>query len=272
MYGVFTSGIPESVIDIALLWVPTGKNKRRLAGSGSMAHLKPSWSWAGWEGPVFHPIWPFKPPPDEDLCMLISLVQSFWIPSKDDDGYRLLHRHHELRPRRKMPPNLPVAIIADDSPKNWSLTAVPSHALLFRAFCAPLDFSESTNELRFCCGDEISLKLDSKQMSGIEILHAQKACGVLFGCTMEMLRDSDTSTLELVLLSEMEQIQLRERPIDLWQMLSVDSAVFPSQEWCSLNVLLVSWNGHYAERVGVGIVHREAWMALAPESKVIQLV
>ncbi|KAJ9656078.1 hypothetical protein H2201_008650 [Coniosporium apollinis] len=58
--GAFVGGLPEAVIDLALLWTPTKPLRRRgiegvVQGSGgSPTQLYPSWSWAGWEGPVQH--------------------------------------------------------------------------------------------------------------------------------------------------------------------------------------------------------------------------
>ena len=47
----FVGGLPETVIDAALLWRPMGACERRL-DLHSQTPIFPSWSWAGWEGRV----------------------------------------------------------------------------------------------------------------------------------------------------------------------------------------------------------------------------
>ncbi|KAK8097486.1 hypothetical protein PG984_016625 [Apiospora sp. TS-2023a] len=46
-------GLPESILDVALLWRPAEPLKRRFCKDkdGNLVHF-PSWSWAGWEGAV----------------------------------------------------------------------------------------------------------------------------------------------------------------------------------------------------------------------------
>ncbi|KAL9621162.1 MAG: hypothetical protein Q9160_004413 [Pyrenula sp. 1 TL-2023] len=54
--GGFFCGLPVLFFDIALLWQPicpgTSGLKRRLPVKSTRADCLPSWSWAGWEGPV----------------------------------------------------------------------------------------------------------------------------------------------------------------------------------------------------------------------------
>jgi ankyrin repeat protein len=51
----FISGLPRLFLDIALLWQPFSKAKRRTAKEGGTTappRLLPSWSWCGWQCPV----------------------------------------------------------------------------------------------------------------------------------------------------------------------------------------------------------------------------
>jgi hypothetical protein len=47
---VFRYGLPQPVLDIALLWQPEGKCKRREHCEDCKQSYMPSWSWAGWVG------------------------------------------------------------------------------------------------------------------------------------------------------------------------------------------------------------------------------
>ncbi|KAF8859201.1 hypothetical protein BDZ45DRAFT_590080, partial [Acephala macrosclerotiorum] len=51
-------GLPASALDLALLWVPSEPLFRRevTEEDGSTKQAFPSWSWAGWEGPVVYTI------------------------------------------------------------------------------------------------------------------------------------------------------------------------------------------------------------------------
>lgn len=48
----FISGLPARLFPLCLLWHPTATSERKLPW--------PSWSWAGWKGPAWSPISPYK--------------------------------------------------------------------------------------------------------------------------------------------------------------------------------------------------------------------
>ncbi|KAF2677816.1 HET-domain-containing protein [Lentithecium fluviatile CBS 122367] len=49
----FICGLPETLLEIALLWLPTGPLRRRSRHRDGSEF--PSWSWTGWVGPVHYP-------------------------------------------------------------------------------------------------------------------------------------------------------------------------------------------------------------------------
>ena len=49
-YEVFRYGLPQPVLDIALLWQPEGRCERREHCEDCKQSYMPSWSWAGWVG------------------------------------------------------------------------------------------------------------------------------------------------------------------------------------------------------------------------------
>ncbi|KAF2247538.1 HET-domain-containing protein [Trematosphaeria pertusa] len=53
-HEVFRYGLPETLIDVALLWQPVGplKRRRHCTKPTCTEPYMPSWSWAGWEGDV----------------------------------------------------------------------------------------------------------------------------------------------------------------------------------------------------------------------------
>ncbi|KAF2265804.1 HET-domain-containing protein, partial [Lojkania enalia] len=53
--GAFQYGLPEAVLDLVLLWIPCGQITRvssKKYDPSSCRDYIPSWSWAGWDGPV----------------------------------------------------------------------------------------------------------------------------------------------------------------------------------------------------------------------------
>jgi hypothetical protein len=50
-----------------------------------------------------------------------------------------------------------------------------------------------------------------------------------------------------------------------------DQAVFPDREWCFINVMLVERDNDKAQRLGVGIIHEDAWIKAAPVPMLIKL-
>ena len=69
----FVSGLPESLLEYALLWSQTdGSLQRRSENSGDVF---PSWSWAGWTGPVHYAtIYRTEPSYEPFLADMLSLI------------------------------------------------------------------------------------------------------------------------------------------------------------------------------------------------------
>jgi hypothetical protein len=71
--------------------------------------------------------------------------------------------------------------------------------------------------------------------------------------------------LDFVLLSQ---------AVSAWptSMEAFDINIYVKENWCLLNVMLVEWFGEYAERIGVGVVHKEAWKQKTPTQKLVKFV
>ncbi|RYO94320.1 hypothetical protein DL762_000644 [Monosporascus cannonballus] len=53
--GSAASGIPINFLEASLMWQPAGRLKRRIVSSPNPPY--PTWSWAGWTGPVTYPFY-----------------------------------------------------------------------------------------------------------------------------------------------------------------------------------------------------------------------
>ena len=82
--GNFVYGLPETELDLALLWQPASSIRRRINESTGDA-MFPSWSWAGWIGEIDY-VWTKHVP--DDLCRVQWQVQgprsaSFFMTSEE---------------------------------------------------------------------------------------------------------------------------------------------------------------------------------------------
>jgi hypothetical protein len=50
-----------------------------------------------------------------------------------------------------------------------------------------------------------------------------------------------------------------------------DAAVFSEREWCYINVMLIHRIGDTARRVGIGVIHEDAWVEAKPTPSLIKL-
>lgn len=56
--GPAAAGVPVNFLEEGLMWQPTGRLRRRTASYPDQLH--PTWSWAGWAGPITFPFYGFK--------------------------------------------------------------------------------------------------------------------------------------------------------------------------------------------------------------------
>ncbi len=130
-YGQFICGVPASIIDLALPWVPSPECSRETSSDEiSTDHLRyPSWLWAAWRGSIIHP--------EQVTYMLKSCVNAFFVLDTKNSGKpRPLDRHESLLPR----------VLTDNLPSIWSSAEFPkpgdvpetlyffAHAVSFRRF------------------------------------------------------------------------------------------------------------------------------------------
>ena len=50
-----------------------------------------------------------------------------------------------------------------------------------------------------------------------------------------------------------------------------DLGIFTSRDWCFLNVMLIQRDGDRAQRVGIGVIHEDAWVEANPVPMLIKL-
>ncbi|KAI9746913.1 MAG: hypothetical protein M1815_004884 [Lichina confinis] len=258
-------GLPALALEYALHWRPAQLCRRRTWSSTDAATPRqvPSWSWAGWIGQVFYgSIGPNNTRSETTLTRLLPNCQ--------------------LRGDQK-----PVTAVEIRS-------AVASFQVSNRqVFLAVTPVSSL-----------VSVSLGIHDASG-------RRCGIARGLSLPSIEEDQAEEeaqrphqYDLVLLSRSNSFPTRSsfmleaRWLTLgahedarnhlgrlradveWPPLGSDAefdlACFPDEEWKALNVLILKRKGEEEkegyERVGIGIIHEDAWKAASPEERTILVV
>ncbi|CAF9941764.1 hypothetical protein IMSHALPRED_002885 [Imshaugia aleurites] len=269
-------GLPESLLDIALLWKPTRQLKRR--------REFPSWSWAGWVGRVTY---------DEPFTLTRRMDGTFVAYANDaygQEGVRPLVRWHvrDANSRRVVPLNasglgfpfqgatlpnewekgpcyfdskgnrgpLPVSPVPNNGP--WSrLNESESRHLIF--------WTSSSVKFRF--GEPIHQKSDQRRtVHGqppplryrlIDAESQNVGTVLLDGADQHLL---DVGRHEFIQIAEAQYFGLDDEPRDV-------------QDCPLYLVMLVFWDEGFetAYRLGLGRVRKASWVRAKPMLKLVCL-
>lgn len=101
------SGLPVDFFDITLLWRGTSKLSRRVSQSVEGRLMLPSWSWAGWKGPLDTSMWQEAAAWvrysargwRSGFARAVSLHKWSYKQSITDDGILIANNWHEFKTR-----------------------------------------------------------------------------------------------------------------------------------------------------------------------------
>lgn len=245
----FIFGLPEAIFDVALLWRPRSKSisiiqrRQESEPTNSKSILSfPSWCWTGWVGgsgyhfgsQTLH--WgQIK----SAKFNVLSEVTSFAIINQG--VVRYIERDHSTFYRRSDLEDTP----SPPLPTNHKLNAT---VLQFFALATP--------------AEAFHVKYYSNRDATLAFLDAQeKVRGYLYDGGVLNSQPLESPTFEFVLLSRVS------RPFEEWKSFE-DIEKF---KWDIVNVLLIKWNGEFAERVAIGFMHANLWEKSQPVRKWIRL-
>ena len=273
-------GLPEALLDAAILWQPAEKLRRRILTEFEI----PSWSWAGWVGRVFY---------EKPFTIVINEQYQVEMKPKEcgQERFRPLVRWYtlygfELRAingtglgipspladKQEMPiewDGMPPGIQDTQSSKEPDLSYAMmkylndthlvfessisrgfqlAKAITADALDSPLKFSLVTTTPR---GHQMRA---SRSLSGIVILDGSSPLAL--NCNFHAL----------VVISEAEYLGFGEE--EEVRRYSDQGAHFPLY-----NVMLVEWkrSEHTARRLGIGRVYKDAWFASDPKVQTVVL-
>jgi hypothetical protein len=253
VYGSFICGLPETVVDMALLWVSLGPHQRRKA----VDQPYPSWSWSGWTGPAFHPLWLFDEPPEENACLLKSCLDKVQVCLSERPGdHRAVIRRMDLAPRSSqwLGKNDVGAFTASASGSLFPALHFWTTSVPFNNFEASVRVRLPVLSFRGAAKSAHSINTEGLIITSL-LDRNHHRCGVLFGSEVQTLSNNQSS-YEFILLSEIERVILRGKDTsgELFE-----ESHFTITAWCTLNVMLVDRKEETVNRVAIGIIHRDAW-------------
>lgn len=264
----FWFGMPERFLDFSLLWILDGPHKRRIISPkvGQQAkYLCPSWSWAGWDGNVLLDLYFHGGLRGEVQWFLVNhKEEATLITSEDIEGQTCFPQPGNRRGTmlsspgqngfaKMLPRHLVCATDADwRNPKHlvcWTTVA----SFRITGTIAPLsnlgshwsyvnNFAISDNKGRWVG----SILLD-KGWAKATLLHS-----LIF---------------PFILLSRSEDISYPAYP----EVKYFDSQIFHIRPWCFMNVMLLEFSGNIATRLGVGVIHEDAWFVALSAKRLVRL-
>ncbi|KAH7088955.1 heterokaryon incompatibility protein-domain-containing protein [Paraphoma chrysanthemicola] len=261
----FWQGMPEKILAQALCWQLRGPYKRRRnrpAGQPPSKPLFPSWTWAGWDSQVNL---------NTFMVTKVSRFDGEWfIVNEKSVATRLDVHPHWISSRSQRPSS---SVIKPFLPRIVPREEVDANA-------------EDWRDARVlaCWTTRASFVLDGTVhqlgIPGHEQLWRESsnfaikdAYGDTAGCILlpkDFLEDYGVTSMscEFVLISRSHVVETN--------MSYFDESVYAKKDWCYLNVMMISRPLHLGEfealRVGVGVVHQDAWVAAKPETEFVKLV
>lgn len=232
----FLSGLPEQHLEFGLLWMPeVSEQISRIEGF-------PTWSWAAWK---CVPTW------DQDLYFALpfSLAQGGRTEIADLQTFR-------QTPRRPIT-RKPIVPTGNSSPLD---ARAALHVLAFHAYTVPYKSFGLSHPIY----ERAQNILDSEGRS----------CGVCSGSSraIEGTNRVIDIQMDIILLSRFERKSPRQSTHHSYSNSMFHQPKYPFSKWAFLNVMFIRWEGGYAERVCVGVLHERAFMNAGPTWKEIFLV
>lgn len=283
----FVCALPESFIDMALLWQaqagifrPRWSSKQRRELCGAL----PSWCWTAWEGHIYWNSQRLVSFAGQKVSIK-SEINCFWI--SDTTGIRQIRTNKtsdhdisivgQIAEERKL---LPYSLIFE------------AKTIDIEAYGVSRPHLKQTN-LR---NDEGADGVKSRRLQFIR--HSKYSvwiydvdgqhCGTLhqFDAASKKTLDEKTYRHDLIMLSKSTQGQVTAADFQIYRNHLTEEysserdyyeEIFDTHHYCyksewAINVMLVRWKDGFAERVSAGQMHVDAWNESLQKSTVITLI
>lgn len=259
----FAYGLPVQDFSRVLLWAPEDPVACRTKGRETLPlpaeHLFPSWSWLSHPGPCYY----FLDRP--------AGLQSFidWSATTLWDGHRsqrlLAAGGHQADASRNDLPDDSLADMFEGYPPGTMVIMAWTAGMKALGEAPTNPDMEAFEEKRKTFSVSGSIYTPLVNPEG-------KWYGTLLGISEAQLRDllqQEGMELALVLLSTSESTWVMggfSRPIPCF-----DFSEYLNEQWCTFNVMLISFGERPYRRLAIGEIHKDEWDKLSPEPDLVWL-
>ena len=254
----FPYGLTSATIDVALLWLPAKPLKRRACLDDQDRHMFPTWSWAGWVGPIQYQLIDY-----ERAYFPTPLVQSYQVNNNEEILTLTLNDQAVFDTSKTgKARSLLDGPVLETGTLHFSAEAVDAGRFAVdwkrKETVASPDHSHAP-------GDVIAIPL---------LDHGDRHCGLLFLTAGDMYSPATRGKLEFIAVSRYENgdavptMATVERELEL-----ADSKAFPKDRADSgiINVLLIESHETYSTRLSVAVIHSRAWKDAEPWERKLSL-
>ena len=269
----FLHGLPRKYLDMALLWTLVDQQKRREVSSFSDRNFNsltiPSWTWAGWDSGADLISYYYVTGLRSEVSWFLvgqNHVTPLEIEAFPEGGQEFpQHGNQIVRAEGRSTDHLQSIII----PRAGSRFETPTRERLQYLVCwtATTFFKLAHDEVPLYdhgwlwrYGVHLAIHDEKSRWAGSIMMDRR---WIVENC-------SDNRIFEFMLLSRSEAyIKFRGRQR---QPAFFDKRYFDDRPWCLLNVMMIQRKEGCAERIAVGFIHEDAWVAANPKSELIALI
>lgn len=306
MRGGYVYGLPETELDEVLLWQPVGPMKRRVLSDNGNP-IFPSWTWAGWIGPVYYLYADvFSEVTWQAVDQQEFSSEEFRYPNecKDQNDGKWEHRnaafwHYYVHSDSPDIYYLHPTALERERPPRLRLDTKLGR-LLFWAFSAHFDITGDHN-IHSRVGDTELCKEGQHVVCLLSMFDREGRLAGTVRIPGPIASDLSKGSHEFILVSRtrLDQKNLYDEdplkidkkhfanwslehtsfkveddnPSDIWgPKYAFDHTRYDAEKFfCVYNVMLVEWKEGVAYRLGLGWVHIDAFHQALPEKKFITL-
>ena len=260
----FWFGLPEKYLDETLLWLEAGPSLRRnisIAPSSKMTF--PSWSWAGWDTAVeLEYVFNGYIYPEVEWYVISQSGEAIQLvtPGSYNPSVhpKITSSNRDVRPPAGLPEDFLETVqhqAGISKSKKWELPhflACWTCIALFGISDEKLDVDEGKGTT-----------WDSREHLPVLDNVGHWAGSLFMGHGWRDNIEGNSRTFEFMVLS-------RSNTLDM-DLEYYDVDVFRDREWCLVNVMLIQRDEDRARRVGIGVIHEDAWIEAHPSPMLIKL-
>jgi hypothetical protein len=255
----FLCGLMEPIFHWSLLWIPTTSDAERRPHGDSNVEKFPSWSWAGWESPIYPDVgYDFGLEKMQTTIDWFSIARPATLPSQNDEESTVW-----MRAFRKLSDSYYGEDRASyEEPGSTIYSSSGPLDLCGAYFLSFWSWVVSAQDFDFDPGTWIDRSGSYIQYSGSGVYAKagnaadSKYGGFLYSISNAHIEASRHEDLKLVFISKSRKLSpsLRTCPVHEWLM----------EEWEVFNVMLIRCTSRYSERMAVGWLSMSEWIKAKP--------